>query len=196
MVDGYEVYLKYVAIKTHFTVASFSYFKYKGKIKFGSREKFESRNDKSFYYVLGKKYHDNLIPFLVANFCHDDLWIGDLLTEPAETCYRNYQKKQESLSYVYQSDLKKMLASVANPQEILEIKNGQNSHLLTHLYKRQINLETVIILNELMEFFEYYSKNLSDDLIWPKYRMKCEKLKPFLKLDMERLRNITLKETT
>ena len=51
--EPFEVYQKYLALRTHFKSDSYDYFRYHGKLK-GNRDKFETRKDKYHFYKLSK----------------------------------------------------------------------------------------------------------------------------------------------
>jgi len=61
--EPYEVYQKYLALKTHLKNDSYDYFKYHGKLK-GDRSKFETRKDKYHFYKLSKLKQQ--VDFMVA----------------------------------------------------------------------------------------------------------------------------------
>ena len=49
--EPFEVYQKYLALRTHFKSDSYDYFRYHGKLK-GNRDKFETRKDKYHFYTV------------------------------------------------------------------------------------------------------------------------------------------------
>lgn len=58
---------------------------------------------------------------------------------------------------------------------------------------KQISLETLVILNDIMNFFPMWNKKIDDDILWPDFKMKCEKYTPFLNYDKVKFKEI-LKE--
>ena len=72
MYGGFEVYKTYLAVKLHFTSASYDYIKYEGKIN-AKLDTFTSRNDRYFFHKLSTRYkQDEILDFFVANFAKDD----------------------------------------------------------------------------------------------------------------------------
>ena len=75
----------------------------------------------------------------------------------------------------------------------LHVDNGSHPYLLTTMLQGDIMIETVAILNDLMGFFPMWEKKITDDIIWPNWKLKIEKYTPFLYYDKPKLKGI-LKE--
>jgi hypothetical protein len=76
---------------------------------------------------------------------------------------------------------------------MLIVKNGQHPTLLTQVMSGTISVETLCILNDIMNFFPMWKRKISDDIIWPNWQVKCEKYAPFIQYDKVKFKNI-LKE--
>lgn len=191
---GYGSFTLYWALKLHFT-SNYDYFKYNGKSKM-TKEAFEKNASKYSFYKLSRKYsYNDLKNFYVANFLHSETkWISDLLNAEAEDNYRKWQKVNQSLTYVFEQDIMHLLDSVDNPEELLEVKPGKYPLLLSEAMEENIAIETLCIMNDLMGFFAMWSNKITDDIIWPKYKNKCEKYTPFINYEKNKFRNI-LKES-
>ena len=104
--EPYEAYVKYLALKSHFSDKNYDFFKYNGKVK-AWRTTFESRKDKYFFYKLSKK--KDPVEYLVANFVgSDDFYIGNIREDKSDEVYMDWKKRIESLTYTFKSDLSKM----------------------------------------------------------------------------------------
>lgn len=190
MITGYEAFVLYQAIKLHFTTDSYDFHKYGGKSKI-SIDAFERRKDKYQFYKLSRRLQNKveLINFLVANFVEDDnVWVGYLLEESSETIYRQRQKVIQSLSYSFQSDCEKIFNDVENPNAILQSESGDYPALLTMSLRREIQIETVCILNDMLNFLPMWARKISDDIRWPQYRRKIVKYSPFIQYDKEKFK--------
>lgn len=184
----FEAYKKFLALKNHFG-GSYDYFKYQGKVS-ASNDAFERRKDKYQFYKLSK--HKDAEKFLISNFVARDLkWVGDLFSEEAEQVYTDWLKRQESLTYIFSNELKKLLTSF---DDNLIIKEGQHPHLLKLYLRKEISIETLIILNDIFNFFPYWNKNIEDPVIWPGIYNKCLRYKPFIQYNVFKCRK-ALKET-
>lgn len=192
---GYETFVLYQAIKLHFTTDSYDFFKYGGKSKI-SVDAFENRKDKYYFYKLSRRLtnKDDLIAFLVANFIHDEkCWVGNLLDEESEDVYRERQKVLQGLSYHFQNDCDKIFDEIFNPNEVIKVVNGEYPILLTMALRKDIELETLCILNNLLQFFNYWSKSISDTIRWPEYKKKVLKYTPFMQIDNAKFSSILKK---
>ena len=178
MTNAFEAYQTYLALKQHFTRDGYDYFRYGGKVN-ARLSSFESRKDKYFFYKLAK--HKDLEHFLVANFVDKDVsWVRDLLGTEAEQIYNEWLRRQQSLSYIFKNDLDKMRDDL---NENLLVHDGQHPHLLNLYMTHDICLESLIIMNDIMNFFKMWNKKIEEDIIWPDVHRKCAKYKPFLRYD-------------
>mgnify|MGYP001175791326 CR=1 FL=1 len=189
-VEPYECYKEYLAIKRHFQSPSYDYFDYKGRIR-TSRVTFSKRKDQYLFTKLSKNYKDEEIKtFFVANFVdNENFWITDTLTEQAEISYRDWQKRIQSLSYMFTNDIDKLLDE-HEFDELFEIKHGQHPKLLRFCLAKYIMIETFIILNALVNFVPRWDKQIFENIVWPVFRKKAQKYTPFLEVDKTKFRDI------
>jgi hypothetical protein len=178
---GFAAYAIYNAIHLHFSSKSYDYFKYSGKTNV-SKDTFQKRKDKYFFHKLSRKYSlEELKDFYVANFIECDFkWIGDINGEIGEKNYLKWKKRRESLSYVFQDNIDFLLDQVDNPGELLVVKSGNYPKLLLSTMQGSIEVETLCILNDLMNFLPMWTKKITDDIIWPEWKRKVEKYTPFI----------------
>lgn len=184
-ITGYEAFVLYQSIKLHFTTDSYDFFKYGGKSRI-SIDAFENRKDKYHFYKLSRRLtnRDDLIMFLVANFVNNDnIWIGDLLTEESETIYRQRQRVIQSLSYIYENDCRKIFDGVDKPNDILQSEDGDYPKLLTMALRKEIEIETLCLLNKILNFMPVWSNKITDTIRWPTYQRKVEKYAAFIQAD-------------
>lgn len=186
MISGYEAFGIYQALKLHFTTDSYNYFKYNGKSNV-TVTAFENRKDKYHFYKLSRKYtnKEDLINFIVANFVEDERsWVGSLLQEEADMNFRKRQKIIQSLSYTFENDCILIFEnSKLNPNEVL-MTDGDYPLLLTKTLQKDVQIETLCILNQILEFFPMWTNKINDTIRWPEYRRKCIKYASFLPQDM------------
>lgn len=191
--SGYKACCIYRALKLHFTT-DYDYMKYKGKVKY-SPSQFDKNKHKFVYEKLAKKYsEEDLVKFFVANFLHNEtVWVQDLLSQEAYEIFVDFNKKQQSLSYLFENDLINIFGE-ENHKKIF--KSGSNDFplLLTKLLRNEVSAETVIIMNEFLNFIPKWENNIKDDFIWPRVKTKLLKYKPFLHYDKSKFKK-TLLET-
>lgn len=191
MAVAFEAYRKYLAIKNHFTKHDYDYFKYNGKVT-ATLSTFEKRRDKYFFYKLSKQ--KNVEQFLVASFVElgRDVWVGDLLESMATTnAYKSWLKRQEALTYVFTNDLDKLKEDFNTN---LKVECGQHPYLLKLALRKDVCVETVIILDELAGFCDYWNNSIKDKIVWPDFHLKMQKYKPFIRFNREKCREIVIKK--
>ena len=191
---GFAAFALYNALKLHFTSSSYDFFKYHGKTNV-SKDTFLKRKDKYSFYKLSRKYSlDELRNFFVANFVYgDSTWVGEMTGPNGEDVYKKWQKISQSLTYNFESDIVRILEQVNSPDELMKVRSGEYPDLLVGAMQNSISIETLVILNDMMNFFSMWDKKISDDIIWPSWKLKCEKYAPFITYDKVKFKNI-LKE--
>ena len=185
----YEAYREYLALKSHFSNKTYDYFKYNGKLKSATIDSYEKRRDKLFFMKLAK--HKDPINFLVANFVENDrTWIGNIAyNEEAEKRYYNWLKKNQSLTYIFTSDLSKL---DDNFDSNFLVEDNSHPNVLKLYLSNEISIETLVILTDLVRCISYWNKSMSDDPIWNDVLLKIKKYKPFIKYDKEKMKKIII----
>lgn len=187
---GYDAFAMFHGLKLHFTT-NYDYVKYHGKISIG-KDAFMLRKDKFHFYKLSRKYKkDELFGFYIANLLHNPkCWAGDLISDDADSEYKVWLKTQQSLTYLFEQDLSTAFDLVDNPEELLKVVDGQYP-LLYNLYLHdKVKKETVMILNNFMNFIPMWSKKIDDDIIFPEFVKSCKKYKPFFSYDEQKMKKI------
>jgi hypothetical protein len=191
--SGYAAFAMYNSLKLHFTSKSYDYFKYNGKTNV-STVTFLKRKDKYTFYKLSRKYSvDEMRDFYVANFLEGDKWVGEMSNADGEEVYKKWQKRIQSLTYAFENDIMFLLADGGSPDKMLEVKPNDYPLLMKFVQLNRVSLETLVILNDILNFIPMWTKKIDDDIIWPDFRMKCLKYTPFIQYDKNKFKNI-LKE--
>ena len=183
---GFEAYVYFQAIKRHFT-SNYDFFKYNGKVK-ANAQSFETRKDKFFFYRLSKLPEAKEL--ILANMIKDPkIWVGELLEDKAKEIYHDWKKRKESLGYIFRQDLSELNEDDPNSDIIT---NGDHPKLLKLYMRNLIHIETLIILDDLMNIFSYWNKNIQDTIIWPDINTLCKNYKPFMEYDKLKMKKIIL----
>jgi hypothetical protein len=191
---GFEAYSLWNALKLHFTSDSYDYFKYNGKTNV-SKNTFTTNKSKYQFYKLSRKYNLNeLKNFYVSNFIEGKGdWIGELLQDGEEN-YSKWQKRQQSLTYIFENDIVFILEAYEQDREaVFKVYNGQQPDLLGLMLRGKIALETVCMLDDAINFLPIWKKKITDDIIWPNYYRLLTKYKPFIQYDKKKFKEM-LKE--
>lgn len=192
---GYEAFCLYTSLKLHFNSNSYDYFKYHGKVN-TSVDAFENRKDKWHFYKLSRRFTnaDQGRDYIVANLAHNhDVWIGHLLTNDADAEYRKRQKVIQSLTYTFTNEIGSLM-SHNNPNDLFMSQDGQYPELLQKFLHDEISLETICILNQLLQFLPSWDKKITDTIHYPNISRKIKKYTPFVPFDTTKYKLILKKE--
>jgi hypothetical protein len=189
----FECYKTYLALKNHFTKNSYDYFTYNKKTR-ASLQSFYRRKDRFWFEKVSRQKDENEVEkFFVANFvsCNDPetLWIGEIIKE-GEGRYQNWQKKVQSLSYVFKEESQNLFED----NKFDDVFNCSKGHppLLKKFLSGNISLETLVIYDKIFLFGNKFDKKLQDP-VWETVSRRIKKYSPFLHIDVLRYRKI-LKE--
>lgn len=188
---GFEAFCMFNAMKLHFSSDSYDYIKYNGKTSV-SKDSFMKRKDKFSFYKLSRKYNnDELRDYLIANFVYNNFkWVGDLLSDDAVEAYNKWQKNNQSLSYLFENDLDNLFDKYTR-KELLAVSGGSYPKLLTSTMQNDIIFETLVILNEILNFFPMWDNKITDTIVWPVWKRRCLKYAPFINYDINKFKSIT-----
>lgn len=192
---GYEAFCLYNSLKLHFNSDSYDYFRYNGKVN-TSVGAFENRKDKWHFYKLSRRFTnvDICCDFLVANLVHNhDVWVGHLLTNEADVEYRKRQKVIQSLTYTFTNEIGSLM-NHSSPNDLFISQEGQYPELLQKLLHDEISIETVCILNQLLQFLPTWDKKITDTIHYPNISRKIKKYTPFVPFDTTKYKLILKKE--
>ncbi len=194
-----DVYRTYLSVRNHFTNDNYNFFKFGGKTK-ASSSAFEKRRDRYIFDKVSKDYKDDEVALLfVSNFvAKEKFWIGNALSEESRNIYTMWRKKIQSLSYIFENDVKAIVDEI-NDREIdfdsvFKIQDGQHPIILRLTLADRISLESFLILNKILDFFPQFNRRIEETIIWPDYYKKCVKYEPFVKVDMTRFKFILKKQ--
>lgn len=186
--ESFQWYVKYLAMKKHFTDAKYDYHKYHGKIR-ASYDKFRTRNDAYFFAKLADR--DNPEKLMLANFLvKPDMWIRPILEQEGEDRYTDWQRKIDSLSRVFSQDLNQL---DDNFQANFTSVNGQHPLIITLYLQQKVQLETITILAHISNIFPYWDKEIVDKIIAGDIIKLIRKYRPFLEIDEKKFKDIVRK---
>ena len=189
---SFDCYKEYLALKNHFTKPSFDYHKYNGKVN-ARVDSFEKRKDKIFFQKLAK--HPDVHNFLLANLSlNEKTWIRDLAYgEDAEKVYRDWLKKQQSLTYIFNQELSKIDEDF---NTMFECKENEHPILMQKFLGKEISLETLCILLKITGAKAKWDKKMQYDLVWDSLSTKVEKYTPFIVFDVDKIKKICIDKYT
>ena len=177
-----DVYLMYCAMKAHFSKNNYDFHKYGGKTKV-SRNSFWKRKDKYFFVKLAKKYdRDSVQDYLVSNFIRDRRgYIANFNDE-------NYKVWKDRKTDFYNIFFDELRLLVKDFEPLFQTKNNNHPKLLKEFLGDRVSLETLIILDDLVDFSKRCDKELKEDIVWPDLKKLMKNYKGFLTIDKNRCR--------
>jgi hypothetical protein len=189
----FDCYKTYLAFKNHFTKESYDYHKYCGKSR-ASLESFYKRKDRYFFEKTSRQRSDKEVEnFFVANFSSandpQSLWIGEIIRN-GETKYKEWQKRIQSLSYIFKEESEDMLSST-NLNDLFDCSK-QHPPLLKNFLSGKISLETMVIYDIIFLYGKTFDKKIQDP-IWQSVSVRIRKYKPFLNIDIFNYKKILKK---
>lgn len=190
--SGYGACMLFLALRTHFTNAKYDFFQFNGKLRV-TKETYERRNDKYFFEKVAKELScDELKDFYISNLLKDKHYITELLDDEATQNLTEYNRRRQSLSYIFTSELDRVFRNGITNSFV--IRDGVYPDIISLYLRGSVSPETMVITNNFLPFFPKFDKYLGEaDPIWSKISLKLNKYRPFLKYDRDRFKRI-LKE--
>ena len=192
MTTPFEAYKEYLSVKNHFTIAKVDYFRYIANTNF-SQISFEKRKDKAFFFKLAKR--PDLINFLVANFVENPKsFVKELAySSSTEKIYNNWNKRQQSISYIIKEDLEKLDEDFDTN---FICKENEHPILLKRYLGKKITLETFCLLLSITGADQYWDKKMQNDIIWNEVKTLYNKYLPFIKADKDKIKKLIMDHFT
>jgi len=183
-----DVYLMYCALKAHFGNKNYDYFKYEGKTRV-SRDSFYKRKDRIFFTKLSKKYtkHEDIRDYLVSNFIIER---EGYVAKFTDMNYEDWSIRQYDFCSTF---IREMRPLVKNFEPLFEVKDNTHPKLLQEYLGKRVSLETLIVLDKLLDFIKKWDKKMEEDFIWINVRKLIKNYQGFLTIDVKQCRIHLLK---
>jgi len=159
--NGYQTYQIYQSLKLHFT-SNYDAVKYNFKTAV-RQDTFERRRDRYFFEKLSRKYKkENLIHYFTSNLIQNpSAWIGDM----SEKVYHEYLARYDKLTYMLSQDMKLMAEKSYSFDELCKPSTDKSTNpLLEALRTAEIQLESVVLVDIMVNFLNRLKSDLSDPL--------------------------------
>ena len=191
---GFESYKLYLAIWQHFSLSrDYNYFKYKGKIGNITGKTYNNRKDKYFFETLGERNKGDLLQYYVANFAHhgsEVQWIGDLHSKESEDVYYNWQRRIQSLTYIFEEDLKEvnefLIARGLEFDRLFDVEEDEHPLIFRFVQQRMIEVETYIIMDKILGFSKRIATKIKESYIFPAEQYRYDRYAEFLNLESDK----------
>ena len=181
----FDCYKTFLAMKSHFTKETFDYQKFGNKLSKITLKSFYKRKDRFYFESMVRKYPDKDIEnFFVSNFVAESdpqLVYMATIVKTGEKTYREWQKRIQSLSYVFKNEAEHLLDG-KKVDDVFDCSKGHPPILKSHLAGKT-SLESMIICDRILGYRNNFDKKL-DDVVWKSVSMKMKKYSPFLNIDV------------
>lgn len=170
----------FMAIKLHFST-DYDCIKYHYRTR--AKQDVSKRNDKHFYSRISR--HSDPMGLMVSNLSNDPkIWVGKLFDPESIKRYREWKKYQEGLTYYFEEDLKKLNINS------FKCKDNEHPDALIKYIGGEIFLDTLVISNDFIKFFDQWNSILEYDPIFTEVKLPLIKYKPFLTYDKIKIKNV------
>lgn len=183
-----DVYLMYCAMKAHFGKGDYDFVTYKGKTRI-KRDTFYKRKDRSFFVKLSRKYktEQEIQNYFVSNFIKDK---KGYIANFSDENYESWKLKRQGFFEMFEVEMKPLVEAF---EDLFTVTNGQHPKLMREFLGGRVSLETVIILDELVNFGPDWDRALEDDIIWNDLNNLIDNYERFLTIDQEQYKIRLLK---
>jgi hypothetical protein len=198
----FDVWSTYMAIKLHFDKGSYDAFKFNfcgPKLK---RSTFEAKKDRYFFEKTARKFpkKEDVITYFLANHLEGNFWVGSMNDQAP----MNWIGKMQRLDYTFRSDISLVSDLAASMQysfdDCFKVSPSRPVPLIIELLQSQkISLESVVMLEELLNFIPRINKLVSDPLgIFEELFQRVVQYKPFIarRMDHQKSKLIVIKSFT
>lgn len=188
-VAPFDVWSIYTAINLHFKKGgTYDAFKFNFKGPRLKRESFMANRNRYSFEKLSRSYpkKNDLICYFMSNVIAGQTWINNM----SDAIYAEWCARIQALDYRFNSEMSDA-ATVAqrNGYSFDELFNPRDKNDVPAIYKlyqaEKVSLESLAILDNLLNFTKSINKNLSDPLeISSDISHRIIKYKPFLRSEM------------
>ena len=175
-------------MKAHFGKGKYDFVQYEGKTKV-SRDSFYKRKDRYFFARLSKKYDDpkEIQNWLLSNFVKDRKgYIANFTDEN----YDSWRLKREGFFDMFAVEMHSLVQEF---EPLFEVHSNTHPKLLKEYLGKRVSIETMIVLEVLVEYCKNWDKQLSDDIVWQDTRKLMNDYKRFLTIDPRKYKMKLLK---
>ena len=178
--EPFGVFRVYLALKLHFTTKDYDITKTDGAVR-GKKETFLKRKDLTSIRKLARDYkRADIVDILVANFVDGNKWGGVFDTQCIET-YKKWLTTKQKMLYNFSTDLDNVLFRMEKDNLKSAITEGTHPLIFRMFMGREVNLETLVMLEKLRPFVDKYS----NDFVLEEMCLLVSKYKPFVRFDKD-----------
>jgi hypothetical protein len=159
---GFDAYVNYLAFKLHFQSSTYNFFKFNGKTK-AHVNSFNTRKDKYHFDKIAAKIGKDpfIYRMLQERIDNPNFWIKDILTKENESKYLTWKGFIEGFNYNFKKELGIIkewgIINDIPVRDLFKTKNSSHPIVFKMYLKKNIRLETLICLDNLIGFIDKLS---------------------------------------
>ena len=187
---AFDAYRCYLSLKNHFTRDHYDYIKYRGKTR-ATVKAFYKRKDRFWFEKFARQKNDKEVEeFFVSNFVSttdpETMWIGEIIKEGEER-YTQWKRRIQSLSYIFKEEMSVFDGEDFN--SMIKCSKGKHPPLLKYYLNGSICIESMVILNKILNFSSEYDRILEDP-VWETLSLKLKKYESFINISVSKYREL------
>jgi len=191
MIDAFQTYKYFMAIKLHLTTDRYDVFESNGRVS-GTQVTFEKRNDRFLFQKLGQKFDKprELIEYFVANIGYGNKNV--IYSSESDEHHDIWIKRKEARTYIFKQQLEYIrtyLETDNKKYEDLFSINDNIPELLKLYVGGYVHLETMVIIDDVENFLPKWEPLV---MLWGDQLRILNKIKKFVKYDKDKLQSIYL----
>ena len=183
-----DIYLMYCAMKAHFGHGKYDFVQYEGKTKV-SRDSFFKRKDRYFFARLAKKYNDpkEIQNWLLSNFVKDR---KGYIANFSDENYDSWRLKREGFFDMFAVEMHSLVQEF---EPLFEVDGSNHPKLLKEYLGKRVSIETMIVLEVLVDYCDNWDKHLGEDIVWQDTKKLMKDYNRFLTIDPRKYKMKLLK---
>ena len=108
----------------------------------------------------------------------------------AKDRYTGWKRRIESLTYTFRNEVDNLVLFCEKNntpfEELFLSAKNQHPYIIKKFLRNEVSIETLVILNKLINFVPNLDDQLKDDLVWPDISRIIKKYTPFLTINKEK----------
>lgn len=168
MLEAYDIYKIFIAVKQHFNVNSeYDFFKYNGNIR-TSKSAFLNRKDKGVYFRLLKKLRgdlDEIRNYLFLSMMYDNTGsISKYVNEDFLNAHNRFLQSYYSDPVVkftedIERSMNKWKGEDLDLRDVISCSDGSVPILFTEVFSKEITPVIPFLLNKVLPVYEHWNEN-------------------------------------
>lgn len=189
MIDAFQTYKYFMAIRLHLTTDRYDLFEANGRVA-GTRKTFEKRNDRFLFQKIGEKFNTprELIEYFVSNIAYGNMSV--IYSAESDEYYQQWLYRKESRTQLFKTQLSQIYNYLElnrkSYKNLFDI-DQQVPELLNLYVGGHVHLETVVILNDFENFLPTWEPLC---MVWGDQLRILNKIKKFVKYDKDKVQLI------